>query len=94
VADAQIKCITKSDPNGGHEHIVAVGGNDWYWTKEQVIESIDAKTNTFHVRDPRTGKVAYVGVVRVSGHAAYIRTHADGIWTDNLLSLPACGPRK
>lgn len=29
-----------------------------------------------------------VGVVRPSEGDPYLRTHANGVWTDNLLSLP------
>ena len=41
-------------------------------------------------RDPKTGKRADIGVVRAAGHAPYLRTHADGDWNDNLLSLDQC----
>ena len=60
------------------------------WTREQVIASIDAGTNTFYVIDPRNGKRSDVGVVRVAGKAPYLRTHADGDWNNNLLSLDQC----
>ncbi len=59
-------------------------------TREQVIASIDAGTNTFYVLDPRTKKRSDVGVVRPVGRAAYVRTHADGDWNNNLLSLDQC----
>ena len=55
-----------------------------------VDPSIDSGTNTFYVIDPKTGKRANIGVVRVSGRAPYLRTHADGVWNDNLLSLGQC----
>jgi len=56
-----------------------------------VIRSIEAKTNTFYVIDPASGKKAYVGVVHpTDGRAPYLQTHADGVWTNNLLSLPQC----
>ena len=29
-----------------------------------------------------------VGVVRPDGGRPYVRTYANGVWTDNLLSLP------
>jgi hypothetical protein len=92
MADVRITCITKPQ-NGKHEHITHVGNKDgnWKWTVEAVIQSIEAKTNTFYVADPRTGKRADVGVVRPINHAPYIRTYADGVWNDNLLSLPSCG---
>ena len=60
------------------------------WPREKVIDSIEAKTNTFFVVDPNTGKRAYVGVVRPAGRPAFVRTHADGNWNDNLLSLNQC----
>jgi len=62
----------------------------WRWTREQVIASIEAQTNTFFVVDPRNGKRADIGVVRTPGRAPYLRTYADGDWNDNLLSLNQC----
>jgi Protein of unknown function (DUF3892) len=92
MADIQVTCIRKPHPFSPHEHITHVGNPraGWEWTREQVIHSIDAKTNTFFVVDPRTGKRAYIGVVRPTDHAPYLRTHADGVWCDNLLSLDKC----
>ena len=93
MADCQIRCITKSQSQGGHEHITHVGNlvsANWKWTVAQVVASIDAKSNTFYVLDGRTGKRADVGVVRPTHGNPYIRTYADGIWNDNLLSLPSC----
>jgi hypothetical protein len=55
-----------------------------------VVQSIDAKSNTFFVVDPVTGKRANIGVVRAAGHAPYLRTYADGVWNDNLLLLNQC----
>lgn len=92
MAEVQVTCITKPHPQSSHEHITHLGNPaaGWILTREQVIASIDAKTNTFFVVDPRTGKHSYVGVVRPSGRPAYVRTHADGDWNDNLLSLNQC----
>jgi hypothetical protein len=90
MADVQITCITKPHPQSPHEHITHAGGAGWKWTREQVIASIDGKTNTFYVVDPKNRKRADVGVVRPAGKAAFIRTHADGDWNDNLLSLDQC----
>jgi hypothetical protein len=43
------------------------------------------------VIDTRTQKRAEVGVVRpTDGRAPFLRTHADGYWNDNLLSLMQC----
>ena len=92
MAEVQVTCITKPHPQSSHEHITHLGNPaaGWIWTREQVIASIDAKTNAFFVVDPYTGKRSYVGVVRPPGRPAYVRTHADGDWNDNLLSLNQC----
>lgn len=92
MADVQITCISKSHSNGGHEHITQVGNPaaNWKWPVADVIASIDAKSNSFFVQDPRTGKRAEVGVIRPTGGASYLRTYADGVWSDNLLSLSQC----
>jgi len=74
-----------------HEHITYIGGVNWKWSREMVIQSIELKTNTFYVLDPFTGQKAYVGVVRPrDGRSPYLQTYADGKWNDNLLSLPQC----
>lgn len=92
MADLQITCITKPNPMSSHEHITSLGNaaGGWIWPREKVIESIVAKTNTFYVIDPSNGKRAYVGVVRETGKSPYVRSHADGYWDNNLLSLNQC----
>ena len=69
MADAQVTCITKPHPQSPHEHITHLRNPaaNWKWTREQVIASIEAKTNTFYVLDPHTGKRADVGVVHPGG---------------------------
>lgn len=97
MADVRVECITKPNRESKHEHITHLGGRGgggWWWTREQVITSIESKTNTFYVLDPISGKRSEVGVVKPKdGHAPYLRTHADGTWNDNLLSLPQCPGR-
>jgi hypothetical protein len=95
MADYQITCITKSLPYGGYEHITHVGNqqhisNAWKLPVAVIVNQIDTKTNTFYVLDSRTGKTATVGVVRPTHGQPYLRTYADGVWNDNLLSLPQC----
>lgn len=91
MADVQVTCIIKPHPQSPHEHITHVGNPpNWLWTREQVINSIETRTNTFFVRDPFTGKRADIAVVRGVGKVPYLRTHADGYWNDNLLSLNQC----
>lgn len=92
MADCQITCISKAHPMSLHEHITNLGNPlaGWIWTSEQVIASIDAGENTFFVLDPLSGKRANVAVVREVGKRPFLRTHADGVWTNNLLSLNQC----
>jgi hypothetical protein len=90
MADARVSCITKPQPHSPVEHITHLGGSNWKWTREQVIASIEAGTNTFFVIDSRTGQRANVRVVRPSTRAPYVRTSPDGDLYDNLLSLPQC----
>ena len=92
VPDVQVTCITKPHPQSPHEHITHLGNPKagWKWTREDVIRSIDARTNTFFVIDPYTGKRSDVGVVRPAGRPPYLRTYADGDWNDNLLALNQC----
>lgn len=92
MADVQVTCIRKPHPQSPHEHITHIGNPQagWEWTREQVIASIEARTNTFYVLDPYTGKRSDVGVVHLAGKAPYLRTHADGDWNNNLLSLNQC----
>ena len=93
MANCQITCITKPNPQSSHEHITHVGNPAWSMkrlTVEDVIQRIRSNTDTFYVKDSR-GNVAQVGVVDATpGRRAYIRTYADGKWTDNLLALNQC----
>jgi hypothetical protein len=95
MADCRVTCIVKPHPRSAHEHITHLGNPPtWLWSREDVIASIEAKTNTFFVQDPVSGKRADVGVVREAGKAPYLRTHADGYFNDNLLSLDQCPARR
>lgn len=88
MADVQVTCTTKGQHN--HKaitHLGGPGGGGWKWTKKQVIDSINAKSNTFFTSVD--GRRADIGVVS-DPDGDYLRTHADGVWTDNLLALQNC----
>lgn len=87
MSDVQVTCITKQSSSSGHEGITHLGGSTWRWTRAQVIESIEARTNTFYTFV--NGKRADVAVVN-GASGKYLRTVADGSYTDNLLWLPNC----
>lgn len=74
---------------GGHEHIAAVywekpnSDESKYSTRQQMVDWINQGGDA-RVRDSQ-GSVQ-VGVV--DANPPYLRTYADGRYTDNLLSLP------
>jgi hypothetical protein len=90
----QVTCINKPDRNNRHEHITHIGNAaaNWKLTREDAIRRIDAKEAAFYTVDFAANRKVYIGVVREQGKAPYLRTHADGKWTDNLLALGECGP--
>lgn len=94
MSELQITCIVKPNVSSQHEHITHVGGSDWFFTREKVIEKIEAKTDTFYVVDPVSRKRAYVGVRRIPGKVPFIQTYADGDWNNNLLSLGQCALKR
>jgi hypothetical protein len=52
------------------------------------VDSINAGTNTFYTQD-QSGNRSNIGVVQGQS-GQYVRTHANGVWNDNLLALPEC----
>jgi hypothetical protein len=77
----------------GHEHIT-----DLWWTnpasgktgqssRAQLVDWIENGGGKAYVEDQYGGR-ADVGVVTPGSGPKYLRTHADGRWTDNLLALP------
>ena len=90
MADVQVGCINKMPRNNTHEGITHLGGSaggGWRWPRQQVVDSINARSNTFYTLVG--GKRAEIGVVKGST-GEYVRTYADGQWNDNLLALPEC----
>ena len=87
MADVQVLCISKRDRNSHYEGITHLGSRDWKWTRDQVIRSIEARTNTFFTRV--NGNRSEIGVVN-GPPGKYVRTYADGKWNDNLLALMEC----
>ncbi|MFE7174685.1 DUF3892 domain-containing protein [Streptomyces sp. NPDC057616] len=85
--------ITAVHLSGGdkHEHIESVRWENpttketGESTKQAIIRWLEKdKTNEARVRNG----ASYVRVGVVKASPPYIRTYADGIWTDNLLALP------
>jgi len=87
MADLRVTCINKQPRQNPHEGITHLGGANWRRTRQQVVDSIKNKTNTFHTLEG--GNRAEIGVVD-GPNGPYLRTYADGQWNDNLLALPEC----
>ncbi len=88
MADVQVTCINKLPRNNTHEGITHLGGSNWKWPRNQVIQSIEGRLNTFYTKVD--GKRAEVLIVNGT-NGKYLRTYADGQWNDNLLALGECG---
>ena len=92
----RITCINKS--NGYHEdphHAIS----DLGWTedgtgksgkssRQQVYDWIK-QGGAAYVRDAK-GNQAFVGTREHANGTKFLQTHADQVWTDNLLALPEC----
>jgi len=87
MADVQVTCIKKLNRNSSHEGITHLGGYNWKWTRNEVIQSIEARSNTFYTHVG--GRRADVRVVQ-GANGKYLRTYADNVPNDNLLALPEC----
>jgi hypothetical protein len=92
-AKHEVLCINKSDRFDPHERITHIGGSNpdrrrWKITQEAAIQGIEDGKWTFFVT--RAGKTAAVIVATTASGNKYLRTVADGVQPDNLLSLPEC----
>lgn len=84
--------ITAIHLDGGtrHEHIASVKWRNPSTSKvgtssrATMVDWLRDATNRAYVTDGQ--HTVSVGVV--DGKTPYIRTHKDGVWTDNLLALP------
>ena len=87
--------ITHIRLSGGttHEHITHLwwtnppSGTSGDNTRAEIVAWIENKDGKAYVQDAQ-GHRADVGVVTPQYGAKYLRTYADGVWTNNLLALP------
>nr|WP_249163569.1 DUF3892 domain-containing protein [Bradyrhizobium diazoefficiens] len=89
---ARVRCIRKTDRTNPHERISSIGGvysNGSHWKQSvvQTIRDIESGAWEFYVQEG--GLTAGLIVAKHEGHK-YIKTTADGIQPDNLLSLAEC----
>lgn len=88
----RILCINKTDRMNPHERIKNVGGQNaddgrWKQSVDQTVREIESREWEFFVTEG--GRTVDVIVATHNGNK-YIKTTADGIQPDNLLSLPEC----
>lgn len=88
----RIRCINKTDRMNPHERIKNVGGQNadggrWKQSVDQTVREIESREWEFFVAEG--GRTVDVIVATHNGNK-YIKTTADGIQPDNLLSLPEC----
>ncbi|MFL0239372.1 DUF3892 domain-containing protein [Mycobacterium sp. SMC-17] len=75
-----------------HEHIERLRwcqpptANTVESSRAEIISWIETQGGTAYVHE--SGRQIQVGVVTPKVGQKYLRTFADGVWTDNLLALP------
>ncbi|MDP8997162.1 MAG: DUF3892 domain-containing protein [Pseudomonadota bacterium] len=88
MAEYQITAVRMSNNllGSGHEHITDVMLSDGLMYAVALVINLIKAGHTFIVTDGF--RTVAVGVVPAEGlRREYIRTYADGIWSDNLLAL-------
>ncbi len=88
----EILCINKSNRASQHESITHIGvkanGNYRKLTEAEAINGIDAGNWAFYVN--KDGKLVDVIIATSLLGNRYLKTIADGVIPNNLLSLPEC----
>jgi hypothetical protein len=91
----RITCISKAGGDHENRH-VAISNLGWDGTgtkgnstRLEMYDWIKHQKGEAYVRDGN-GNTAHVGTVETDRGTKYVRTYADGKWTDNLLALPEC----
>lgn len=89
----QITAVRLSPGGTAHEHITHLwwtnqtSGKTGDSTRAQVVDWIENQSGKAYTSD-RNGHRTEVAVVTPARGEKYLRTHADGVWTNNLLALP------
>jgi hypothetical protein len=91
----QVQCINKSRRSDAHERILNIGGGNpgggrWKLAEPQAIKAIKEGRTAFYVERPPGRRVKVI--IATHRGREYLKTQADGLKPDNLLSLPECPP--
>jgi uncharacterized protein YfaP (DUF2135 family) len=88
----RIECVNKTPRQDPHKRIENVGGLNhdgtrWKMPEERAVQAIDNGTYSFYVSvNSQTVDV----VVATHERHKYLKTKADSVQPNNLLSLPEC----
>lgn len=78
----------------GHEHITTLwwvnadGGAEQCSPTASIVAWIDDEGGSAYVQQPGTARATVATVDPGNGRPKHLRTHADGVWNNNLLALP------
>lgn len=89
----QVKCVNKSDRSNPHERILSIGGTNpngtpWKLPLQDAISGIESGKWQFYVSVG--GKSVWVVIAKSAQGHKYLKTDADGEYTNNLLNLTEC----
>jgi hypothetical protein len=92
-SNVEVKCINKTDRQNAHERIRNIGGVNpdgtrWRLSEEDAIAGIRRSEWKFYVN--QGGHSVWVIIARSAAGHEYLKTEADGVQPNNLLSLPEC----
>lgn len=89
----EVNSVRKRSLSDRHDHITHIGNNvdRWMMTAEDTMKRIESCGDAFYIVDRKTGKRAYVAVVRGDGsRPPYLRTRINGDLRNDLLAQRRC----
>ncbi len=89
----EVTCIRKSDRYNPHERIESIGGVNpngtrWELDEDKAIAGIERGEWLFYVQ--KAGRRTNVVIARSATGHKYLKTEADDVTPNNLLSLATC----